>query len=116
VPTALLVREEGQGSCPGPVEEQTRAGACGLQLHEDWGTTPATIDCCMGVADRYDIQVAIHTDTLNESGFVEDTITAIAGRTIHTYHTEGAGGGHPPDTIRLAAEPPVAASAPEPHR
>src|SRR5947208_4895334 len=82
----------GNSSLPGPLEEQIEAGACGLKLHEDWGTTPATIDCCLRVADRYDIQVAIHTDTLNESGFVEDTIAAIAERTIHTYHTEGAGG------------------------
>src|SRR5215472_926777 len=94
---------KGNGSLPGPLEEQIEAGACGLKLHEDWGTTPAAIDCCMRVADDLDIQVDIHTDTLNESGFVEDTIAAIAGRTIHTYHTEGAGGGHAPDIIRIAS-------------
>src|SRR5207253_8189475 len=107
---------KGNSSLPRPLEEQIGAGACGLKLHEDWGTTPAAIDCCMGVADRYDIQVAIHTDTLNESGFVEDTITAIAGRTIHTYHTEGAGGGHAPDIIRIAALPHVLPSSTNPAR
>lgn len=86
-----------------PLIEQIRAGACGLKLHEDWGTTPAAIDTCLKVADAYDVQVAIHTDTINEAGFVEDTIAAIAGRTIHTYHTEGAGGGHAPDIIRIAS-------------
>jgi urease subunit alpha len=94
---------KGNSSLPGPLEEQIRAGACGLKLHEDWGTTPAAIDSCLSVADAFDVQVAIHTDTLNESGFVEDTIAAIAGRTIHTYHTEGAGGGHAPDIIRMAS-------------
>jgi urease subunit alpha len=107
---------KGNSSLPGSLEEQIRAGACGLKLHEDWGTTPAAIDCCMGVADRYDIQVAIHTDTLNESGFVEDTIVAIGGRTIHTYHTEGAGGGHAPDIIRMAALPHVLPSSTNPTR
>jgi urease subunit alpha len=107
---------KGNGSLPGPLEEQIRAGACGLKLHEDWGTTPAAIDCCLGVADRFDVQVAIHTDTLNESGFVEDTIAAIAGRTIHTYHTEGAGGGHAPDIIRMAALPHVLPSSTNPTR
>src|SRR5438270_3218417 len=107
---------KGNSSLPKPLEEQIRAGACGLKLHEDWGTTPATIDCCLGVADRYDIQVAIRTDTLNESGFVEDTIAAIAGRTIHTYHTEGAGGGHAPDIIRIAALPNVLPSSTNPTR
>src|SRR3954471_8816238 len=96
---------KGNGSLPGPLAEQIKAGACGLKLHEDWGTTPAAINCCLDVADRLDVQVAIHTDTLNESGFVEDTIAAIAGRTIHTYHTEGAGGGHAPDIIKIAGEP-----------
>ena len=86
-----------------PLIEQIRAGACGLKLHEDWGTTPAAIDTCLKVADAYDVQVAIHTDTINEAGFVEDTIAAINGRTIHTYHTEGAGGGHAPDIIRIAS-------------
>ena len=91
-----------------------RAGALGLKLHEDWGTTPAAIDCCLRVADELDVQVAIHTDTLNEAGFVEDTIAAIAGRTIHTYHTEGAGGGHAPDIIRLCGEPNVLPSSTNP--
>ncbi len=86
-----------------PLIEQIRAGACGLKLHEDWGTTPAAIDTCLKVADVYDVQAAIHTDTINEAGFVEDTIAAINGRTIHTYHTEGAGGGHAPDIIRIAS-------------
>jgi urease subunit alpha len=107
---------KGNSSLPAPLEEQIRAGACGLKLHEDWGSTPAAIDCCMAVADRYDIQVAIHTDTLNESGFVEDTIAAIAGRTIHTYHTEGAGGGHAPDIIRMASLPHVLPSSTNPTR
>jgi len=107
---------KGNSSLPGPLEEQIEAGACGLKLHEDWGTTPAAIDCCLRVADRYDIQVAIHTDTLNESGFVEDTIAAIAERTIHTYHTEGAGGGHAPDIIRIAGLPHVLPSSTNPTR
>src|SRR5437660_2716016 len=107
---------KGNGSLSGPLEEQIRAGACGLKLHEDWGTTPATIDCCLRVADAFDVQVAIHTDTLNESGFVEDTIAAIAGRTIHTYHTEGAGGGHAPDIIRMAGLPYVLPSSTNPTR
>ncbi len=99
-----------------PLEEQVRAGACGLKLHEDWGTTPAAIDSCLGVADQFDVQVAIHTDTINESGFVEDTIAAIHGRAIHTYHTEGAGGGHAPDIIRIAALPHVLPSSTNPTR
>ena len=99
-----------------PLEEQIKAGACGLKLHEDWGTTPAAIDCCLAVADQFDVQVAIHTDTLNESGFVEDTIAAIAGRAIHTYHTEGAGGGHAPDIIRIAGLPHVLPSSTNPTR
>ena len=107
---------KGNSSLPGPLEEQVRAGACGLKLHEDWGTTPAAIDACLAVADRFDVQVAIHTDTLNESGFVEDTIAAIAGRTIHTYHTEGAGGGHAPDIMRMAALPNVLPSSTNPTR
>jgi urease subunit alpha len=107
---------KGNSSLPGPLDEQIEAGACGLKLHEDWGTTPAAIDCCLGVADRYDVQVAIHTDTLNESGFVEDTIAAIAERTIHTYHTEGAGGGHAPDIIRIASFPHVLPSSTNPTR
>jgi urease subunit alpha len=107
---------KGNSSHPTPLEEQIAAGASGLKLHEDWGTTPAAIDCCLGVADQYDIPVAIHTDTLNESGFLEDTIAAIDGRTIHTYHTEGAGGGHAPDIIRIAAELNVLPSSTNPTR
>lgn len=99
-----------------PLAEQVRAGACGLKLHEDWGTTPAAIDVCLQVADAYDVQVAIHTDTINEAGFVEDTIAAIAGRTIHTYHTEGAGGGHAPDIIRIASQANVLPSSTNPTR
>lgn len=95
---------------------QIEAGACGLKLHEDWGTTPATIEICLRVADEHDVQVAIHTDTINESGFVEDTIAAIAGRTIHTYHTEGAGGGHAPDIMRIASHPNVLPSSTNPTR
>jgi len=98
---------KGNASAPLPLAEQIEAGACGLKLHEDWGTTPAAIDTCLKVADQYDVQVAIHTDTINEAGFVEDTIRAIGERTIHTYHTEGAGGGHAPDIIRIAAQPNV---------
>ena len=96
---------KGNASTPEPLREQIAAGVIGLKLHEDWGTTPAAIDCALGVADEYDIQVAIHTDTLNEAGFVEDSIRAFKGRTIHTYHTEGAGGGHAPDIIRVCGEP-----------
>ncbi len=99
-----------------PLAEQLRAGACGLKLHEDWGTTPAAIDACLKVADEYDVQVAIHTDTINEAGFVEDTIAAIAGRAIHTYHTEGAGGGHAPDIIRIASYPNILPSSTNPTR
>jgi urease subunit alpha len=105
---------KGNGSRPEPLREQVRAGALGLKLHEDWGTTPAAIDQCLSVADEFDVQVAIHTDTLNETGFVEDTIAAIRGRTIHTYHTEGAGGGHAPDIIRLCGEPNVLPSSTNP--
>jgi urease subunit alpha len=96
--------------------DQIREGACGLKLHEDWGTTPATIDAALRVADKTDTQVAIHTDTLNECGYVDDTIAAIAGRTIHTYHTEGAGGGHAPDIMRIAGEPNVLPSSTNPTR
>ncbi len=105
---------KGNSSLPGALEEQIRAGALGLKLHEDWGTTPAAIDQCLTVADRFDVQVAIHTDTLNEAGFVEDTIAAFKGRTIHTYHTEGAGGGHAPDIIRLCGESNVLPSSTNP--
>ncbi|MBA1260294.1 urease subunit alpha [Pseudomonas oryzihabitans] len=107
---------KGNASLPGPLEEQVRAGAIGLKLHEDWGTTPAAIDNCLAVADRYDIQVAIHTDTLNESGFVETTLGAFKGRTIHTYHTEGAGGGHAPDIIKACGFPNVLPSSTNPTR
>ncbi len=105
---------KGNSSLPGALEEQVRAGALGLKLHEDWGTTPAAIDQCLTVADRFDVQVAIHTDTLNEAGFLEDTIAAFKGRTIHTYHTEGAGGGHAPDIIRLCGESNVLPSSTNP--
>ena len=105
---------KGNASQPQALGEQIRAGALGLKLHEDWGTTPAAIDQCLTVADEYDVQVAIHTDTLNEAGFVEDTIAAFRGRTIHTYHTEGAGGGHAPDIIRLCGEPNVLPSSTNP--
>ena len=107
---------KGNASVEAPLEEQIRAGACGLKLHEDWGSTPAAIDACLRVADQYDVQVAIHTDTINEGGFVEDTIAAIAGRTIHTYHTEGAGGGHAPDIIRIASFPNILPSSTNPTR
>jgi urease subunit alpha len=105
---------KGNASAPEALREQVRAGALGLKLHEDWGSTPAAIDECLSVADEFDVQVAIHTDTLNETGFVEDTIAAIRGRTIHTYHTEGAGGGHAPDIIRLCGEPNVLPSSTNP--
>ncbi|MGY8811429.1 MAG: urease subunit alpha [Pseudomonadales bacterium] len=107
---------KGNASLPDALEEQIEAGAMGLKLHEDWGTTPAAIDCCLSVADAYDVQVAIHTDTLNESGFVEDTLAAIKGRVIHTYHTEGAGGGHAPDIIKACGEPNVLPSSTNPTR
>ncbi|CAH1202591.1 Urease subunit alpha [Paenibacillus plantiphilus] len=107
---------KGNASSAGPLEEQIEAGVIGLKLHEDWGTTPASIDTCLEVADRYDIQVAIHTDTLNEAGFLEDTLAAFKGRTIHTYHTEGAGGGHAPDIIRAASELNVLPSSTNPTR
>ncbi len=107
---------KGNAAVAAPLAEQVRAGACGLKLHEDWGTTPAAINTCLTVADEYDIQVAIHTDTLNEAGFVEDTIAAINGRTIHTYHTEGAGGGHAPDIIRIASFPYILPSSTNPTR
>jgi len=107
---------KGNSSQPQGLEEQIIAGAMGLKLHEDWGTTPAAIDTCLSVADRYDIQVAIHTDTLNEAGFVEDTINAFKGRTIHTYHTEGAGGGHAPDIIKVCAQKNVLPSSTNPTR
>jgi urease subunit alpha len=107
---------KGNTSVAAPLEEQLIAGAMGLKLHEDWGTTPIAIDTCLSVAEQYDIQVAIHTDTLNESGFVEDTLAAFKGRAIHTYHTEGAGGGHAPDIIRACGEANVLPSSTNPTR
>ena len=116
LPINLAFAGKGNASQPAALIEQIRAGAAALKLHEDWGTTPAAIDCCLSVADQFDIQVMIHTDTLNESGFVEDTITAFKGRTIHAFHTEGAGGGHAPDIIRLAGFPNVIPSSTNPTR
>jgi urease subunit alpha len=107
---------KGNTSLPEGLSDQILAGAMGLKLHEDWGTTPAAIDCCLSVADQYDIQVTIHTDTLNESGFVEASLAAFKGRTIHTYHSEGAGGGHAPDIIRVCGEPNVLPSSTNPTR
>jgi len=107
---------KGNASRPEPLQEQVAAGAMGLKLHEDWGTTPAAIDNCLAVADAMDVQVAIHTDTLNESGFVETSLAAFRGRTIHTYHTEGAGGGHAPDIIRACGELNVLPSSTNPTR
>ncbi|MBF0219376.1 MAG: urease subunit alpha [Gammaproteobacteria bacterium] len=107
---------KGNASLPQPLIEQVEAGAIGLKLHEDWGTTPATIDNCLAVADDYDVQVAIHTDTLNESGFVEHTLAAMRGRTIHTYHTEGAGGGHAPDIIKACGYANILPSSTNPTR
>ncbi|WP_272992518.1 MULTISPECIES: urease subunit alpha [Spongiibacter] len=116
MPMNLGFLGKGNASQPEAIEEQLLAGVCGLKLHEDWGTTPASIDCCLSVAEQYDVQVAIHTDTLNESGFVDDTLAAFKGRVIHTYHTEGAGGGHAPDIIRACAEPNVLPSSTNPTR
>ena len=107
---------KGNASLPIALEEQVRAGAMGLKLHEDWGTTPAAIDNCLNVAEAADVQVAIHTDTLNESGFVEDTLAAFHGRSIHTFHTEGAGGGHAPDIIKACGLPNVLPSSTNPTR
>src|ERR671922_9638 len=107
---------KGNASRRAALEEMIKAGACALKLHEDWGTTPAAIDCCLSVADDYDVQVMIHTDTLNESGFVEDTIRAFKGRTIHAFHTEGAGGGHAPDIIKVAGLKNVLPSSTNPTR
>src|SRR6201746_1839158 len=112
----LAFTGKGNASRPEGLVEQILGGACGLKLHEDWGTTPAAIDCCLGVADEYAVQVLIHTDTLNESGFVEDTIAAFKGRTIHAYHTEGAGGGHAPDIIKVASLANVLPSSTNPTR
>ena len=107
---------KGNASVPGPLREQLEAGAMGLKLHEDWGSTPAAIDCCLSVAEEYDVQIAIHTDTLNESGFVDDTLGAFKGRTIHTYHTEGAGGGHAPDILKACSLANVLPSSTNPTR
>ena len=115
-PVNIGFQGKGNASTSTPLVEQIVAGACGLKLHEDWGTTPATIDTCLRVADEHDVAVSIHTDTINEAGFVEDTIAAIAGRTIHTYHTEGAGGGHAPDILRIASFPNVLPSSTNPTR
>ncbi len=116
LPVNLGFAGKGNASAPAALEEMIRAGACALKLHEDWGTTPAAIDTCLSVADRHDVQVMIHTDTLNESGFVEDTIAAFKGRTIHAFHTEGAGGGHAPDIIRVAGFSNVLPSSTNPTR
>ena len=107
VPVNIGILGKGNGSLPGALREQIEAGACGLKVHEDWGATPAVIDSSLTVADEYDVQVSIHTDTLNEAGFFEDTRSAIDGRAIHTFHSEGAGGGHAPDIIRVAGEPNI---------
>jgi urease subunit alpha len=115
-PMNIGLAGKGNASQPEALIEMIEAGACSLKLHEDWGTTPAAIDCCLSVADEYDVQVMIHTDTLNESGFVEDTIAAIAGRTVHAFHTEGAGGGHAPDIIKVAGLPNVIPSSTNPTR
>ena len=116
LPVNIGLLGKGNVSQPRPLAEQIEAGAIGLKLHEDWGTTPAAIDTCLAIADKYDVQVAIHTDTLNEAGFVESTIAAIAGRTIHTYHTEGAGGGHAPDILKMVGLPNVLPSSTNPTR
>jgi urease subunit alpha len=115
-PMNLAFSGKGNASRPEALEEMVRAGASSLKLHEDWGTTPAAIDCCLTVADEYDVQVMIHTDTLNESGFVESSVEAIKGRTIHAFHTEGAGGGHAPDIIKVCGLPNVIPSSTNPTR
>src|SRR6266480_2934939 len=116
LPVNLGISGKGNASRPAALEEMVAGGACALKLHEDWGTTPAAIDCCLAVADDHDVQVMIHTDTLNESGFVEDTIEAFKGRTIHAFHTEGAGGGHAPDIIKIAGLSNVLPSSTNPTR
>jgi len=115
-PMNLGFSGKGNASLPAALEEMVKGGACALKLHEDWGTTPAAIDCCLSVADAYDVQVMIHTDTLNESGFVENTVDAFKGRTIHAFHTEGAGGGHAPDIIKICGLPNVLPSSTNPTR
>ncbi|MFF4344058.1 urease subunit alpha [Kitasatospora sp. NPDC001540] len=114
LPVNVGLLGKGNGALPGALREQVEAGVCGLKVHEDWGSTPAAVDSALSVADEYDVQVAIHTDTLNESGYFEDTLSAIDGRTIHTFHTEGAGGGHAPDIMRIAGEPNVLPSSTNP--
>ena len=116
LPMNLAFAGKGNASLPEALKEQVLGGACALKLHEDWGTTPATIDCCLSVADEMDVQVMIHTDTLNESGFVEHTVAAMKGRTIHAFHTEGAGGGHAPDIIKICGEEFVLPSSTNPTR
>jgi urease subunit alpha len=116
LPMNLAFAGKGNAAQPAALIEQVRAGACSLKLHEDWGTTPGAIDCCLGVADDMDVQVMIHTDTLNESGFVENTVAAFKGRTIHAFHTEGAGGGHAPDIIKVCGEMNVIPSSTNPTR
>ena len=116
LPMNLAFAGKGNASLPAALQEQVLGGACSLKLHEDWGTTPAAINCCLSVADEMDVQVMIHTDTLNESGFVEDTVAAIRGRTIHAFHTEGAGGGHAPDIIKICGEEFVLPSSTNPTR
>ncbi len=115
-PMNLAFAGKGNASLPAALEEQIKSGACALKLHEDWGTTPGAIDCCLSVADAMDVQVMIHTDTLNESGFVENTVAAMKGRTIHAFHTEGAGGGHAPDIIKICGEDHVLPSSTNPTR
>ncbi|APX12153.1 urease subunit alpha [Tateyamaria omphalii] len=115
-PMNLAFAGKGNASLPAALEEQVKAGACAMKLHEDWGTTPGAIDCCLSVADDMDVQVMIHTDTLNESGFVENTVAAMKGRTIHAFHTEGAGGGHAPDIIKICGEEHVLPSSTNPTR
>jgi urease subunit alpha len=116
LPVNLGFFAKGNSSRPDALAEQVRAGACAMKLHEDWGSTPAAVDTCLSVADQLDVQVLIHTDTLNESGFIEDTVKAIRGRTIHAFHTEGAGGGHAPDVIKLCGEANVLPSSTNPTR
>jgi urease subunit alpha len=116
VPINIGISGKGNASLPGALEEMVLGGACALKLHEDWGTTPAAIDCCLTVADQFDVQAMLHSDTLNESGFVEDTIKAFKGRTIHAFHTEGAGGGHAPDIMKIAGLPNVLPSSTNPTR
>jgi urease subunit alpha len=114
LPVNIGLSGKGNASRPAALEEMVRAGACALKLHEDWGTTPAAIDCCLTVAEAMDVQVMIHTDTLNESGFVEHTLAAIGGRTIHAFHTEGAGGGHAPDILKVVGLPNILPSSTNP--